>query len=651
MKLLFKFTLIFCTLIAYGQQNFSSETYTVRRPDLIINTFASDSTANAITIYEYGNTYVNDETFKIDHEYKQKLKILNNKGFDNATVKIYLYNNKRSKVKLSKLKATTYNLEDNNITTTKLEKKHIYEKRINDNYTEVSFTFPNVKPGSVLTYSYKLTDPFPFNYIPWSFQSHIPTLYSEYNTSIPGNYEYHIKLVGGKKLSVNESKLKSHCLIANGAYASCAVSKYVMKDIPAFKEEDFMTAKDNYIAHIGYELKTFNGFDGTVKHYTKSWDYVDKEIKSDKDIGKLLNKSNLGKSIPDLVINTSDNKLSIAKSIVHFISTNFKWNGKYNLFKDKSLKRLIKERTGSAAEINILLHNLLKEYDLEVYPVLISTRKNGFATRVYPVISDFNYLITQAKINGETYLLDATSPYLNFGQIPYKTLNQYGRLLNFKGNSEWIDITVDKNSATQHLSTITVTSDSIYGDIKSRYTGYNALNKKTNYFTNKVEYFKNTKSEVENFDVKEHKVLTSSIDDIHFEETKTIVTDQIDVIGNKIYLKPIIEKLFTENPFKLQHRTYPIDFGYKDSYAYSTKINFDDSYSIENLPEKRVIRLEDNSASLTFDVKTIGDSINLTLRITFSKPIYSSSYYESLKKIVNVLIDIQNNSLVVLAKK
>ena len=33
-------------------------------------------------------------------------------------------------------------------------------------------------------------------YQPWYFQGPDPVLYSEYNTSIPGNYEYNIKLVG-----------------------------------------------------------------------------------------------------------------------------------------------------------------------------------------------------------------------------------------------------------------------------------------------------------------------------------------------------------------------------------------------------------------------------------------------------------------------
>src|SRR5690606_14567571 len=95
---------------------------------------------------------------------------------------------------------------------------------------------------------------------------------------------------------------------------------------------------------------------------------------------------------------------------------------------------------GNVSSINILLHNLLEETGIDVKPVLLSTRNNGFATKIFPVISEFNYLIVHANINNETFFLDATDKYLSFGEIPFRCLNQYGRLLDFKNGSDWIDI-------------------------------------------------------------------------------------------------------------------------------------------------------------------------------------------------------------------
>jgi hypothetical protein len=38
---------------------------------------------------------------------------------------------------------------------TKVGKDAIYRKKINKSYSEVIFTFPNVKPGSIIEYKYK----------------------------------------------------------------------------------------------------------------------------------------------------------------------------------------------------------------------------------------------------------------------------------------------------------------------------------------------------------------------------------------------------------------------------------------------------------------------------------------------------------------
>src|SRR5690606_4326818 len=148
---------------------------------------------------------------------------------------IYLYNNQNRSEKVTKIIGTTYNLIDGEVVKINLNEKDIFREKLDDNHTIVKFTLPNIKEGSVITYSYTLTSPFMFNYKGWNFQDDIPKLYSEYEASIPGNWQYNTKLVGNKTLFKNESKINKDCLIVfNGGKADCAHSIYVMKDIPAF---------------------------------------------------------------------------------------------------------------------------------------------------------------------------------------------------------------------------------------------------------------------------------------------------------------------------------------------------------------------------------------------------------------------------------
>ena len=425
---------LFLSFFGYSQNTFNSEDYAITKGDIETNIYKKDSTAHALVIYELGNSYIDKFDFKLKTEIKKKIKILDKEGFNQATIIENLYNNDEGyiKEKILDINATTSNIIDGKISKTKIEKSQIFEEKYNDNITRIKFTLPNVKEGSVISYSYTIESPFIFKFKDWEFQHDVPTLYSEYRASIPGNYQYNIKLVGGQKLDINDSKLEKDCLNAgDGTKADCFVTRYVMKNIPAFVEEEFTTAKMNYLSRVDYELKTYKGFDGSIKNYTKTWKTTDRDLKTKQSIGRQLNKSSIVKNVlPESIIIEKD-LLKKANAIFKFVQQNYTWNDKYNLFKEVSLKDLVTNKTGRASEINLLLYNLLANNGIDVKTVLLSTRAHGLATKVHPVITDFNYLLVQATINDKSYLLDAMDNYLTFGQISFRCLNQYGRLLDF----------------------------------------------------------------------------------------------------------------------------------------------------------------------------------------------------------------------------
>jgi hypothetical protein len=71
--------------------------------------YLQDSTANALVIYEYGNSYIDKNSFQLVTKIKRKIKILNKKGADNATIEVYLFNSD-SKKRKEKKKEKTYSL-------------------------------------------------------------------------------------------------------------------------------------------------------------------------------------------------------------------------------------------------------------------------------------------------------------------------------------------------------------------------------------------------------------------------------------------------------------------------------------------------------------------------------------------------------------
>lgn len=652
MKHLSLIAFLLFTSLSFAQSSFNSDSFIVGRNDIETTTFETDSTANALVIYEYGNSYIDKDSYTLKTEIKRKIKILNREGFESATEKIYLYKDNRRKEKVTKIFATTYNVKNGTVIKTDLKPEDIFEEAYNDKYTIIKFTLPNIQEGSVFTYSYLLESPYIYKYYPWNFQDEIPKLYSEYHTSIPGNYEYNIKLVGTQKLDSSDSKIVKNCLSAfNGASADCANTTYIMKNIPAFVAEEYMTTKSNYLSRLEYELKVFRGFDGTIDNITKTWKDADNELQSDGNIGTQLRKSTGLKDEVTSMLSDKNNPLVVAKDIYKYVQDHYVWNGDYKLFNEVSIKNLIKTKSGKVSEINILLHNILEENNIEVKPVLLSTRDNGFITTLYPVISDFNYLIVQATIDGETYLLDATDPYLSFGQLPFRCLNQYGRLLDFKNGSDWISIDAKPSSSIQYRVDLKVNDEMVSGNVKAKYLGYNALDRKKTYFKNQSMYIDQIADHQSEITVSAHDIITQEKNSEEFNETFHVEINDNNTNNELIYINPFIYKFFDHNPFKLQQRTYPIDFGYKQSYLYSVQIDLGGNYEVVEMPKQLNRKLPNNGGDLILTSTVLDEKLVVYFKLNFTEPLYDPIYYGTLKVYIDKVLDIQKNSLVVLKKK
>ncbi|WP_162495541.1 DUF3857 domain-containing protein [Confluentibacter flavum] len=649
------------SVLGFAQENYVSEDFRVSLDDIKASSFKKDTTANALVIYEYGNSYFDSNDYVLKTEVKRKIKILKREGFDNATVTIHLYNNNTRKEKIDDIIANTYNLNGENVVTSNLYTSNIYREEYDENHTLVKFTLPNIKEGSVIAYSYIISSPFMYNYNGWVFQEEIPKLYSEYRTSIPANYDYNIKLVGNLPLTETDIKLRPKCLSIpnpspqpyssnNDLTADCSDAYYLMKDIPAFIDEDYLTAKKNYLSRVDYELKTFKGFNGVVENYTKTWKTVDDELKAEPNVGRQLSRSvEADKLLSSTILNEPD-ALKKAMAVYNYVQDNYTWNEEYRIFNDVSVKDIIKDKSGNVSEMNILLHNLLEEVGVEVKPVLLSTRNNGFATKIFPVISEFNYLIVQATIDTKTYLLDATDSYLSFGELPFRCLNSYGRLLDFKKGSEWIDIAPKEASKILYNATINFNENNkLVGKISGKSTGYHSLNFKKSYYPNKEAYVNGLENNYPSIEITHHEVITEGKTSPDFSESYNIVLDP-EVIGDNIYLNPFFVKFFLENPFKLQERTYPIDFGYKDSYFYMISINLGDKYSVLELPQDFIVALPNNTGMVTLSSKTLGPTVNLTLRVDFKEALYPSEFYPYLKEFMTKIVDIQKNATIVIKK-
>lgn len=642
---------LFVVVNTTGQETNFSTAFRVSEKDLVNNIYPQDSLATALVVYEYGNSFIEQAEYSVVTNYEKKVKILKPDGFEHATIKLYLYQGKHGYEKVDHIKATSYTKENGKVAVVEMDKSQIFKEELNENYSTVTFTLPNVKVGSVITYSYTLRSPYIYNFHNWEFQSDIPKLHSEYRTKIPANYNYNIKLVGIQKLDKNQNEIERDCFTYGSASADCTKSYYLMKNIPAFVEEDYMTARDNYLSEIEYELMQVKYFDGRVDDITKEWKDADKEIRT-KSLGKELRKSSSVKGLlPESIVSEPD-LLQKAKAIFEYVQDNYVWNEEYYLYTNISVKKLIEDKTGNIGSINTLLHNLLKANGIEVHPVISSTRGNGLPTKLFPVPSEFNYLLVKASIAGKIYLLDASDPYVSFGQLPFRCLNTYGRQLDFKKGSDWVSLENKKGSMSfMSLDLEFTDQNSLKGKMKTGYSGYHALTKKKGYYPNPNSYKDELQEEFDGFEIKNYALKCNGPNDEKFKEELELEKKFDAEIKSGIYLDPYFYKFFTKNPFKLQHRTYPVDFGFTDSYLYKLNLDVGEFYEIGELPKTVQISLPDRKGDLVCNCTKSGNMLTVVFRLNFRESQYQPVLYEGLKKLMEKAVATQLNSIVVLNKK
>lgn len=510
---------------------------------------------------------------------------------------------------------------------------------------------PNLKDGCVIEYTYKLVSPFIFNFKTWSFQSDIPKVYSEYIAHIPAVYNYNVVLRGGIKLSKNTAVLERECFTPNGLMkADCSRLTYAMADIPAFVEEKYMTAPSNFISAMYFELSDYSDYKGIKHKVTKDWSAIDDDLKRDEMFGKQMKRKDLFKDkIADITKSSTDD-LSKAKAVYQYIQKWFTWNDDIEKYSIDGIKKALERRTGSTADINLSLVSALSAAGLQAEAVILSTRSNGLINKLFPVISDFNYVAAQVDIGDQKYLLDATDPLLPFGLLPVRCINDQDRVISLEKPSYWIDLVASqKESAIYNINLELNENGKLTGTIINYSIGYEAYNKRK-----KIKKFNTTDEYVENLDesMPKIKILKSEIQNLDDNEMPLSEVYEVEIAAyeklgdNRFSFNPFFMGRTTENPFKLPERTYPVDWGTPSETKIMLHVSFPGQYQITSKPQDLSLSLPQKGGRYLTQTVVDGNQFVFSQITQLNKSVYQSDEYPSLKELFNRIVQSERADIV-----
>ena len=642
LKFLQKTLIFFIAFSCFSQKNLSTKLGNITIDELKMSAYSKDTLAEAVVLFEHANVYLDEKNdYKFRTDYYFRIKLFNKEAFSKATIQILLNKNEYTE----DIKAVTYNLKNGTISKTYLDQNQKYKSKLDSYWSDVRFTLPNLKEGSIIEYKYSVISPYS-TIDDWYFQSDIPKIKSVFNSSIVLNYKYKVRLIGSEELDYKDISIKKDCLhIDHLGSGGCLNYEFKMYDIPAFKEEAYMLSKKNYISRLVFDRLSFTDTRGVTTKYTKTWEDADLTFKKYFLDNQNTKANYFKKHLPNSIL-TITNNLEKAKKIYKHLQTKLFWNNKNWTRKKLNIKNTFEQGSGSVDAINLILYNSLKAAGIESYIVASSTRDNGLPTKVYPIIKDFNYVLVKVNIDNTTYFLDATDKLLAFGQLPLKCLNGDARVLDFKNGSNWERIKTSLNTRENIQTTLTLTkNDELKGKLLIKSYGYDALSSRKSLQNKTTEEFLDT------FESVYPNILVDHYKDENKHNFEKPLIQHLDIsidIDDKtdiLHLKPFIYKQNLQNPFKLENRKYAVDYGYPRSLNYALQINIPDTYEIVSLPEKKMFALPNNGGNFSINVTNTDHQILLYTRMNILKQVYSYQEYAYLKEFYNQIIKVQQSTI------
>jgi len=211
------------------------------------------------------------------------------------------------------VKALITNFEGGQAQTIKVEKDQIFEVEVANGWKEVRITFPNVKVGSIIEYTYKKTDKNITFLDGWTFQNDIPTMMSTYSITMIPQLEY--KMIGqGEKYNTTSEKTAN-----NGSYS------WTLRKLNSLKAEPYMKNFADYRERVEFQLSRYQKTLTEWEDVLQNWVVLGNEALKDYDEKGYFRTAPLDKATVGADFEGST-ELEKAQKAYYYIQENFQIN-------------------------------------------------------------------------------------------------------------------------------------------------------------------------------------------------------------------------------------------------------------------------------------------------------------------------------------
>ncbi len=451
------------------------------------------------------------------------------------------------------------------------------------------FTFPDVEPGDVLEFRYRII----FNnltlYHSWKFQEFIPVVRSRFELQFPSGWKLHHKTYN--------LTLKPDSIVRPTGFKK--VYRWQVNDMPALVREPAMPPVSEVAAYLLFAPLGFDSWKDVANWY---YELGEKRLKPDKTLKQFTR---------SLLAGLSDERAKIQKI--------FEWTRDHiryiaiaigiGSFQPHFASEVFQNRYGDCKDMATLMCALARAAQLEMYPVLVSTRQNGSLDTTLATPFRFNHVIAVAQLkDGSRLYLDPTHKGAPFGHLPWYLENTHGLIIKGKDRFELVRLPAQSaslNRTNVNAKLQILNADSLILQLKYAFSGAPAATLratllKLNHSEQKL-WLEDFLGQLEvpftlrHFKLRGVQTFAKQLS-IQAELWLTPPATEFKLEPGRL-IEPQLWRLF-----RAIKRVHPIQFAFPFQKELQFKIEFTENWQLKSVPQEKHLRTSFGNSYLTLTV-------------------------------------------------
>ena len=440
--------------------------------DLALKDNPASKGANAMILYRSSD--VNEKYAATDGAYitdYYRIKIFTQEGTDQGNVEIPF---RKDSADIKDLRARTIKPDGTIVNFTGKPFEKTIEKRSGEKILAKTFTLPDVQPGCIIEYKYKIQfKPLYLHDEYWVLSSDLYTREGHFSILPYQSSEQYFPLYFrqfGLSAKVTPDRKP------DGTYA------LTVHDIPGIADEPYMPPLETIEARVEfYHLDENTPANETQDHFwartEKKWNddiehFINKRSVLDQEVSRIVSPSDS----PEVKLRKIYARVQQMRNLSEETFKSDKEAKQENLKKNSNVEDMLKHGYGYGHDINYLFIGLARAAGFEASEVLVAPRNNNF---FYPQLQDASELgadVVWVRAGNKEYFLDPASAFYPFNVLPWSETNTNGIRLSKKPNDYvTIPLPPSQDSTVVRHADLTIDEDGLAtGKLTVDFTGQRA---------------------------------------------------------------------------------------------------------------------------------------------------------------------------------